>query len=95
MEDRRGFIKSALLGAGGIFAADALAAAEKTAASAAGGWDVFEKRGSHERLTLAYQHVKIGLEKPFSVLSQIPSVPSRGGGEARGRFPDGSDAGHL
>ena len=67
MEDRRGFIKSALLGAGGIFAADALAAAEKTPPAAEGG-DVFGERGSHEQLTLAYRHVKIGLEKPFSLL---------------------------
>ena len=68
MENRRDFIKSALLGTGGLFAADALAVAEKTAASAAGGWDVFEKRSPHERLSLAYRHVKIGLEKPFSIL---------------------------
>ena len=68
MENRRNFIKSAILGTGGLLAADALAVTEKTPSCAADCWDVFEKRGSHERLTLAYQHVKIGLEKPFSVL---------------------------
>ena len=29
---------------------------------------VFPKRGNFERLVLAYQHVHIGLEKPFSIL---------------------------
>lgn len=42
-----------------------------TAALPARGEDLpvmFPKRGKYERLALAYQHVHIGLEKPFSVL---------------------------
>lgn len=60
--DRRAFLKGMTAGAGCIFSASAL--------SALGADDpgVFPYRGSVERLVLAYQHIHIGLERPFSVL---------------------------
>lgn len=60
--DRRGFLFKGGLAAGGLFASSALP-------SPAGG-DIasFERRGSSARLSLAYRHVHIGLEKQFSLL---------------------------
>ena len=52
---RRGFL-------GGLVAVSALPAIGKDDPT------VFPARGKFERLVLAYQHVHIGLEKPFSVL---------------------------
>ena len=52
---RRGFL-------GGLVAVSALPAVGKDDPT------VFPARGKFERLVLAYQHVHIGLEKPFSVL---------------------------
>ena len=58
--NRREFLKVAALGAGGVVATRALPAADDPGA--------FPYRGDIERMVLAYQHVHIGLEKPFSVL---------------------------
>ena len=57
MLDRRSFLASF----GGLVATAALPSFADDPA-------VFPKRGNFERLVLAYQHVHIGLEKPFSVL---------------------------
>ena len=55
---RRGFLSSA----GGLVAAAALPAIAKDDPK------LFPGRGGYERLMLAYQHVHIGLSKPFSIL---------------------------
>ena len=57
--DRRSFIG----GLGGLVAVSAL-----PRQAAADTPSVFPTRGTYERLALAYRHVRIGLEKPFSVL---------------------------
>ena len=57
MLDRRSFLASF----GGLVATASLPSFADDPA-------VFPKRGNFERLVLAYQHVHIGLEKPFSVL---------------------------
>ena len=57
--DRRSFIG----GLGGLVAVSAL-----PRRAAADTPSVFPTRGTYERLALAYRHVRIGLEKPFSVL---------------------------
>lgn len=56
--DRRAFLG----GLGGLVAVAALPSVGADDAA------VFPSRGNFERLALAYQHVHIGLEKPFSVL---------------------------
>ena len=60
--DRRGFLRLAAGGCGGIVAASALPSFGADDPGA------FPYRGAAERLVLAYQHIHIGLEKPFSVL---------------------------
>ena len=69
--ERREFIRS--IGAcGGLFAVGGLAGGCRTAdcddSPLAIAKRTFERRLSHERLTLSYGHVKIGLPKPFSIL---------------------------
>lgn len=69
--DRRQFVKS--FGAfGGLFAVGGFAARaaadEGMHPDAATVQRIFEGRLRHERLSLAYQHIAIGLEKPFSIL---------------------------
>lgn len=62
---RRDFIGAA----GGFFAVSGLSGCLSAAADrAAGEQAVFEGRSPHERLSLAYSHVKVGLETPFSIL---------------------------
>ena len=67
---RREFIGS--IGAlGGMFAVGGLAGGCRTTCSDGplyAAQKTFADRFAHERLSLAYQHVKIGLEKPFSIL---------------------------
>ena len=67
---RRELLES--LGAiGGLFAAGGLVGGCRTTCSdgpLAAARKMFSERSRHERLSLAYQHVKIGLEKPFSIL---------------------------
>jgi DNA repair exonuclease SbcCD nuclease subunit len=65
--NRRDFLRSAGA-AGGLFATAGLFAGEKGRPDAAETQAIFEKRYPHERLALAYQHVPIGLEQPFSIL---------------------------
>ena len=68
--DRRDFIRSAG-SAVGLFAVGGLADGCRTVCSdgpLALAQRTFEGRLGHERLSLAYLHVKIGLEKPFSIL---------------------------
>ena len=55
---RRGFLASL----GGLVAASSLPAFAKDDPS------LFDGRGAYERLNLSYQHVHIGLAKPFSIL---------------------------
>ena len=68
--ERREFIES--IGAiGGLFAAGGIAGGCRTVCSDGplfAAQKTFAGRFEHERLALAYQHVKIGLEKPFSIL---------------------------
>ena len=59
--NRREFLKVAALGAGGVVATTTLPVAADDPGA-------FPYRGDIERMVLAYQHVHIGLEKPFSVL---------------------------
>jgi Predicted phosphohydrolases len=66
MMDRRGFIRR-MAGVGAVIATSALpvvADDEKPAAAP----DVFPKRGQYERLSISYGIVKVGAERPFSVL---------------------------
>ena len=58
---RRDFLRLSALGAGSIVAAKALPAFADDPS-------VFPRRGTAERLVLAYQHIHIGLKEPFSVL---------------------------
>lgn len=60
--NRREFLKASAWGVGGVVATAALPSAAQDDPGA------FPYRGDVERLVLAYQHVHIGLEKPFSVL---------------------------
>ena len=55
---RRDFLSSL----GGLVAASALPSLAKDDPS------LFPGRGAYERLVLAYQHVHIGLARPFSIL---------------------------
>ena len=68
--ERREFIGS--IGAlGGLFAVGGLAGGCRTVCSdgpLAAAQKTFDDRFEHERLSLGYQEVKIGLEKPFSIL---------------------------
>ena len=59
---RRDFLRTAAFGAGSVFATSALPSLAKDDPA------IFPERGVAERLVLAYQHVHLGLEKPFSVL---------------------------
>ena len=67
---RREFLES--IGAlGGLFATGAMTGGCRTTCSdgpLAAAQKTFSERHCHERLSLAYRHVKIGLEKPFSIL---------------------------
>ncbi len=68
--ERREFIES-ISAFGGLFAVGGLAGGCRTVCSdgpLAAAQRTFNDRFGHERLALAYQHVKIGLEKPFSIL---------------------------
>ncbi len=65
--NRRDFI-STIGAAGGLFAASGLSAGITEDRTPAETYDYFKRRNPHERLSLAYRHVKIGLEKPFSIL---------------------------
>ena len=65
--NRRDFI-STIGAAGGLFAASSLSAGITEDRTPAETYDYFKRRNPHERLSLAYRHVKIGLEKPFSIL---------------------------
>ena len=58
---RRDFLRLSALGAGTVVATSALP-------SFADDPSVFPKRGTAERLVLAYQHIHIGLKEPFSIL---------------------------
>ena len=58
---RRDFLRLSALGAGSIVAAKALPAFADDPS-------VFPRRGTAERLVLAYQHIHIGLKEPFSIL---------------------------
>ena len=64
--DRRGFIRR-MAGVGAVVATSTLpvvADDEELAAAP----DVFSKRGQYERLSISYGIVKVGAERPFSVL---------------------------
>ena len=67
---RREFLES--IGAlGGLFATGAMTGGCRTTCGdgpLAAAQKTFSERHCHERLSLAYRHVKIGLEKPFSIL---------------------------
>ena len=58
---RRDFLRFGALGAGSLVATSALPAFADDPS-------VFPKRGTAERLVLAYQHIHIGLKEPFSIL---------------------------
>ena len=58
---RRDFLRLSALSAGTVVATSALP-------SFADDPSVFPKRGTAERLVLAYQHIPIGLKEPFSIL---------------------------
>jgi hypothetical protein len=65
--NRRDFI-STIGATGGLFAVSSLSAGITADRTPAQTYSFFEKRHPHERLSLAYRHVNIGLEKPFSIL---------------------------